>query len=168
MYRINMVTLAAFTAIIGLIQATAFDYIGFFGIKPDLLLITVVFFSLSCTRAISIRSAVMAGLIKDITSSSVLGTYAISFLLAALFLNYHQRRIYREAAHTQVMVNFASYLFVSVLAIAFTLVSSRTFSPHYPYLSILFKGALYTGLIAPLVFFIFSRLLRIHLAPTFF
>ncbi|MFH1867554.1 MAG: rod shape-determining protein MreD [Candidatus Omnitrophota bacterium] len=168
MYRIGALTLFIFTVIAGLIQMTAFDYIGFFGIKPDLLLITVVFFSLSCTRNISIKSALIAGFIKDITSSATLGNYALSFLLAALLLNYYQRRIYREAAHTQVMVNFLSYLLMSAVVIMLNLVSSETHFSYYPYLGVVFKGALYTGLVSPLVFFIYSRVLRIHLAPTFF
>lgn len=165
MDRVN--SLAIFFLIIcaGLIQATALDYISLLGIKPDLLLAIVVFFSLSCSRGDAIKTSVGAGVIKDITSSSVLGGYTISFLLIALFLSYHQRKFYKERSSTQIFVTFFSYFFITLLVLLFNIISEKASIPHYPFLDIALKGAVYTGLISPLVFFALSKVLRVRLAP---
>lgn len=166
MHRISNLTIFLLIICAGLIQATALGYVSLLGVKPDLLLTIVVFFSLSCVRNDAIKTAVAAGLIKDITSSSILGGHTISFLLVALLLNYHQRKFYKERSSTQFLVTFFCYFFASLLALLLNIVSYKGLIPDYPFLDIALKGAVYTGFISPLVFFTLSKVLRVCLAPS--
>ena len=164
MHRVG--SFAVFTIVIlaGLMQAAGFEYINLLGIKPDLLLIIVVFFSLSCSIDAAIKSALAAGLIKDITSSLTLGSYTIAFLLLAIFLNYQQRRFFIERVSTQALITFAFYFGTAVLALSINFLSVKTAFPDYSFMEVIFKAAIYTGIISPVIFFILSRILRIRLA----
>lgn len=165
MNRVNTLTIFLLLIFAGLIQASGLDYIALLGVKPDLLLAIVVFFCLSCSKIEAVKTAIAAGLIKDITSSSILGGYTLSFFLTALFLTYHQRKFYKEKSFTQIFVTFFGYFFVSFSVLLLQSIANRASIPHYPFLNIAFKGAVYTGLIAPPLFFGLSKALRVPLAP---
>jgi rod shape-determining protein MreD len=167
MYRISNLVILAIVILSGLIQATSFDYIAFLGAKPDLLLALVVFFSLTATREESLKVAILAGLMKDVTSAAIMGSYTVSFFLIALILSYHQSKFFKEKISSQVMVTFASYILMCFFSLSISLISSKGIAPHFPFLSIFLKGGIYTGLISPLVFLILSKILRIRLAPGF-
>ena len=164
MHRINTLVIMLLVICAGLVQVTAFSYMEILGVKPDILLVLVVFISLSCYKPEMLKASILAGLAKDITSSSVLGSYALSFLLVGLFLNYHQNKFYREKASTQVILGFCSYLFVSMLVFWLNALAHRELSISYLFFNILIKGAFYTAIISPAVFFIASKILRIRLA----
>ena len=164
MHRISMAAIIAMVVCAGLVQVTAFDYIEINGIKPDILLLVVVFVSLICQRPETIKAAIVAGAIKDVTSFSVFGGYVLSFLILGLFLNYHQRRFYKERILAQTLFGFCSYIFVAIFALGFNALAHKGLDLSYTFLSIAIKGALYTGIIAPLVFFTASKILRIRIA----
>lgn len=165
MSKVNILTVSLLIVCAGLMQATAFDYIGLLGTKPDLLLVIVIFFSLSSARPLAVKAAIAAGLIKDITSSSILGSYTLSFLLIAVFLNYHQRKFYSERGTTQIPVGFFSSFLVSLLVLLLNIIAEQRLAPYPPFLNPAFIGAAYTGLISPPIFFLLSKALRVPLAP---
>ena len=164
MYRISIITILMMVVCAGFMQVTAFNYIEIAGIKPDILLLIVVFVSLSCQKPETIKAAIAAGIIKDVTSSSVFGSCALSFLVLGLLLSYYQRRFYKERILTQILFGFCSYIFVAVFAFGFNLIAHKGLSLFHAYLNIAFKGAFYTGTVSPLIFFISSKVLRIRLA----
>lgn len=166
MHRINLFAVLIFILISGLAQAGSFDSISLFGIKPDLLLVIVIFFSLSLSKENSLKIAIIAGLIKDINSSVILGSYTISFLLIALFLNYHQNKFYKERVSTQALICFLSHCVAECMVLLFAQVSYKAPMFHYPFFNIIFKGALYTAFISPIAFFALSRVFKIDLAPS--
>jgi len=151
----------------GLIQISALGYVSFFGIKPDLLLVLVAFFALCGQRSEAVKVALVLGLIKDLSSFSILGSYTLTFLILALFLNYHQNKFYREKATTQVILLFACYLVMSAFVLCFSLISHKSSFAYQVLLDIALKGATYTALIAPFVFFVLSKILRIQLSQKF-
>ncbi|NQT90288.1 MAG: rod shape-determining protein MreD [Candidatus Omnitrophica bacterium] len=167
MHRVSNATIFLLLICTGLIQATGFDYISLLGAKPDLLFIIVAFFALTCSRQESLKAAVIAGLIKDITSSSILGGYTVSFVLVALFLNHHQNKFFKEKFHTQILVTGLFYFLTCLLVLFVNSISDRAFIHYYPLMVIALKGAVYTGLVSPPVFFALSKSLRIRLAPGF-
>jgi len=164
MHRISIPTIIMMIICAGLIQVAAFDYIEIAGIKPDILLLIVIFISLSCQKPETIKAAIAAGIIKDVASSSVFGSYTLSFLVLGLFLNYHQRRFYKERIFTQALFGFFSYIFMAIFAFGFNSIAHRGLGPFYIFLNITVRGALYTAVISPLVFFVSSKILRIKLA----
>jgi len=158
MHRVSSVSILFVTLCAGLIQASGFDYIAILGAKPDLLLIITIFFALNYSKNESIKAAITCGLVKDITSSLILGSYTISFVLIALFLNYHQNKFYKKKIVTQILVSFGSYIVMVALALLFNFIAHKGFIADYPILPIIFKGGAYTAFLAPLIFFIGGRL----------
>jgi len=163
-YRISAIAIILLVVCAGFIQVGAFDYIEIAGIKPDLLLVIVIYISLACQGPETIKAAITAGIIKDVTSSAVFGSYVLSFLALGLLLNYHQRRFYKERIPAQMMFGLCSYIFVAIFVFGINLIAQRGIGPFYPFFDVAIKGALYTGFISPLVFFTASRVLRIRLA----
>jgi len=162
-YRINSLVILLIAICCGLVQATALDHISINGVRPDLFLITVIFFSLSRTRSETIRSAVACGIIKDITSLSVLGSHTVSFILIGFLLHYHQKKFYKELAFTQITLASLAYLFSSLLILSINMIASNTYSSYYPFLNIILRGAAFTGLVSPLTFFLLSKTLKVNL-----
>ena len=163
MYRVSIIAIIMMVVCAGFIQVTAFDYIEIAGINPDILLLIVVFVALSCQKSETIKAAIAAGFIKDVTSSSVFGSYVLSFLVLGLLLNYHQRRFYKERVLTQISFGFFSYIFVAIFAFGLNLIAHKGLGLFNTFLNIALKGAFYTGAVSPMVFFISSKILRIRL-----
>jgi len=166
MHRINSLAIFSLIIIVGLIQASAFDYISILGAKPDLLLCLVVFFSLFSFTSDSVKAALTAGLLEDITSSSIFGGYTISFLLIALLLNYNRYKFFKEKPSAQIAIVSVSYLTVSLLALSFNLISHNMPLPHHPFLKVAIVGAAYAGLISPPIFFVLSKVFKVGIAAS--
>jgi rod shape-determining protein MreD len=151
----------------GFAQSTSFDYIRLFGVKPDILLIISVFSALLFSRNDAVKCAILAGSIKDITSSAILGSYTLSFFLICVFINIHHNKFYREKTITQIVLIFFAYIFMGACVFLLNAVAYRQADFFYSTAGIVFRGALYTCLIAPILFFVISKILRIKLAQVF-
>jgi rod shape-determining protein MreD len=161
--RVNILTALTFVLLAGLVQASAFDYISIAGTKPDLLLIIAIFFALYSTSDESKKLSMACGLVEDITSSSIFGSYAVSFLITSLFLNYNQRRFYKDKPLTQIIITFFCYIVVSTFALLCNLIARKGLVLSYPYFPVFFKGAFYTAVISPLVFFTLSKIFKVRI-----
>ena len=162
MHRVGIITIIMIVICAGLIQVAALGYVEIAGIKPDILLLVVIFIALSCQQPETIKAAIIAGVIKDMASSSVFGSYMLAFLVLGLLLNYNQRRFYSERPLTQMLFGFCSYLFVAIFILGIKAIAHRGLGLFYIYLNIAFKGALYTGAVSPMVFFAASRMSRVR------
>jgi len=75
------------------IQTTRFDYFSFYGIKPDLVLIIVVYFALFFGAMPAILVGVAAGLCQDILSGGILGLNMLTKTLVGYFCAYLGRQL---------------------------------------------------------------------------
>jgi hypothetical protein len=82
-----------------------------------------------------------------------------------MFLNYHQNKFYKEKAATQAILGFASYIVTVFAAFFINFISYKQVIAYYPLFPIILKGAAYTAVVAPFVFFILSKALHIQLVP---
>jgi rod shape-determining protein MreD len=162
-YRVTATLLTAFLILIGLIQATSFDYIKIAGIKPDALIVVTIFIALSCSRKDTVKAAITAGLIKDITSSAVLASSMLSLLALGLFINFHQNKFYKQRLSAQIGLSFISYIFIGAAVSAFNAAAYKQAYPFYQIINVTAMGAVYTAAIAPFMFFISSKALKIKL-----
>lgn len=143
--------------LIAIVQATALEYISISGAKPDLLLISVAFLALFLTREDAIKAAIFAGLFKDITSTALLGSNAAGLFLCVLFLARFGNHFYKQRPYAQVLLCAAVYFVTSFVVLLINAIKN----PHINlalYIWLIFKAAVYTGCVSPLVFFILSRI----------
>jgi len=123
-----------------------FVRIGSSDARPDLVLLAVIFIAIHAPRDAALLGAFGIGLVKDMTSLSPLGLYAIAYSLVAMFTVSTQELVYRAHPVTHVMLGLAG----SLLAGAVVLIHGWIKGPPASFAEV-FGSALYTALLAPLV-----------------
>ena len=120
--------------------------IGGAGARPDLVLLAVIFIAIHAPRDAALLGAFVIGIVKDTTTLSPLGLYAIAYSLVGMFTISTQEYVYRAHPVTHVTLGF----FGSLLAGAVVLIHGWIKGPPAS-LSEVFGSALYTAILAPLV-----------------
>ncbi len=142
--------------LIGIIQVTVLNYAPILGVKPDFLLISVIFFALYFGKKEAITAAILGGLFKDITSTALFGSNAFAFCLCALFLLHFGNRFYKQDISTQMLLCGLLYYITTFVVLVINY--AKTPNIHIPsYFWIILKASFYTGCVSPLIFFILSR-----------
>jgi rod shape-determining protein MreD len=142
-----------------LIQATAANLITVANIKPDLLLIVVVFVALrkGCFKAAAV--AATAGFLKDaLSTGAFLNTLVLPIygILTSLFAE----RFYKKNIFMDPLIVFAGSIFVSVVYLAWF--SHWDYPPGIFLLAVRIgiPAALYTALAGLPLFFILKKILH--------
>jgi rod shape-determining protein MreD len=118
---------------------------------PDLLFISVIFYSLFKGKKRGAYFGMMAGFIKDIGSGSVFGINLFGFALCGYFLGNQYKRLYIENRITHFAITFLCTLFVSCINFLFTKLSfSETAFFRYMFVFTL-PYCVYTSLAAVLL-----------------
>lgn len=138
-----------FILIVALFQASNFlDWIAVtdLSIKPDLLLVCMIFFAMYCTSYEALIAVFAIGLAADLVGSAM-GTHMISFGLIGCVLSYIRNvLILRKTTH-QIVVVFVICFLTSVLI---HLLSFLKISPQVSGLYTIMLGtSIYTALISP-------------------
>jgi rod shape-determining protein MreD len=123
-----------------------FVRIGGAGARPDLVLLAVIFIAIHAPRDAALLGAFTIGLVKDMTTLSPLGLYAIAYSLVGMFIVSTQEYVYRAHPVTHVTLGFVG----SLLAGAVVLIHGWIKGPPAS-LGEVFGSALYTALLAPLI-----------------
>jgi rod shape-determining protein MreD len=146
---------------IGTLQITALNYLTICGVMPDLLLITVIFFTFYFGRDTGIKTAVFAGLLKDITSTTVLGSSAFGFFLCVLFLSYFGNNFYKRRFTTQILLCGLAHYFVTFFVVFINhAIAKNQYINLGTYQWIILKASFYTGSVSPILFLILSKVFR--------
>jgi rod shape-determining protein MreD len=120
--------------------------IGGAGARPDLVLFAVIFIAIHAPRDAALLGAFTIGLVKDMTTLSPLGLYAIAYSVVGMFVVSAQEYVYRAHPVTHATLGFVG----SLLAGAVVLIHGWIKGPPAS-LGEVFGSALYTALLAPLI-----------------
>lgn len=134
----------------GLLQVTFLDYFRILGVKPDLLLISIVTASLSFELRWVIIFSLFAGLFKDAFNSNTLAINTLLFPLWGFLIFKLSRKISLEENLIRTVLIFIIALVDNTIA-GLILVSSGNLVPLKIILRNLAAGSIYTALIFPLV-----------------
>ena len=138
------------TLILGVFQLTLLDYFRIFGIKPDLLLVSVVLAGLFLEMRWAIVFGVAVGIFKDIFT---LNPFGLNILLFGLW-GFLSAKISRKIS---IEDNLSATLLALVIALLQNITSglafvySGNFVPVGIFLRISLLGSLYTALALPLI-----------------
>jgi rod shape-determining protein MreD len=94
------------------LQSTIINYIQILSIKPDILLILVVFLSLHYGQICGLTTGAICGLLMEATSGISTGTAVFAYALGGLFLGYFGKWIYNQRVIAQINITFMSSLFI--------------------------------------------------------
>ena len=124
------------------------DYarVGGSGARPDLVVLAVIFIAIHAPRDAALLGAFGIGLIKDMTTLTPLGLYAIAYSLVGMFTVSTQELVYRAHPVTHVVLGFMA----SLLAGGVVLIHGWIKGPPASVAEV-FGSALYTALLAPII-----------------
>jgi rod shape-determining protein MreD len=114
--------------------------------RPDLVLLAVIFIAIHAPRDAALLGCFGIGMMKDMTTLSPLGLYALAYSLAAMFTVSTQELVYRAHPVTHFSLAFVG----SLLAGAVVLIHGWIRGPSAP-VGEVFGNALFTALLAPVV-----------------
>lgn len=116
-----------------LLDITLINKISIKGARPDILIIFIIFCGLFYGVRFGLESGLILGLVKDALDISIFGINIFIFAILGMICGILSDKIYKENFLTQIIVSFIATFFISKLNL---------------------PDAIYTALIAPLVFFI--------------
>ncbi len=147
----------AVVAVFGLLQLTMLDYFKIFNIKPDLLLICIIFFSLALEPKYALALSVFAGILKDISGSGQYGLNTLMFALWSFSVMRLAREITIDYDLIRMLVVFAVALLHNIVS-GLVLVSSGASVPFGIFFRIVIVGSMYTALVSLLVFKVITHI----------
>jgi len=139
-------------------QTTMLDYLTVYGVKPDLVMLLVVFngFLLGPREGAFLGFA--GGIIEDLFSGSYIGMNALSKMVAGYLAGVSGERLYKENSLVVAGVTFFSTV-AGLLVYYFLLLYLKIDVPFfYTLLRVVLPTALYTAVLVP---FLFRRVLRL-------
>lgn len=164
MYRVGRLRLYLTLVIILLLESNLFYQLTGSDIRPNLMLIFIVFVGLYSDWREALEAGIVGGLLRGALTSGSVGINLTILGLCGLFVHYCKNKVYRESIFTQVFLTMllaaifnAMVFFSGTMARNIDLMSTDI---HYSFMSTAIRASLYTALMAPPVFFILKRSLR--------
>jgi rod shape-determining protein MreD len=145
-----------------LIQLTLINAITILGIKPDLIMVVVVIFSLLKGEKEGTISGFASGLLQDIFSTGLLGINALAKTVVGFTCGILREKIFHE--HILFLIPVITFIasFIQSILIFFLL---RTFGIEYNLIwslkQVALPEALYSSLLSPFVFLAINKLFQL-------
>ncbi|MFH1190207.1 MAG: rod shape-determining protein MreD [Candidatus Omnitrophota bacterium] len=154
MYKISRFKIYSVLAAGLLLHLTILDRIGVLGVKPDLMLIPVIFFGFFLGRGAGIESGFAAGLMKDLFALDLFGINALIFAVTGYAAAFLGTQFSRESRRTQFLLVFLLTAFS--MALHFAVVSFFSKRIHLDIVEYLAGSVIptcvYTGLVSIPIF----------------
>jgi len=144
-----------------LIQLTLINSITILGLKPDLMMVVVVVFSLLKGEKEGTISGFASGLLQDIFSTGLLGINALAKTVIGFTCGILREKIFHE--HILFLIPVITFIasFIQSILIFFLL---RTFGIEYNLIwslkQVALPEALYSSLLSPFVFLAINKLFQ--------
>ncbi len=141
-----------------ILQVTWAPNLGIAGVFPNLVLLAVVSWTLTCGAQAGLRWAVGGGLLLDLASPGPLGVHALALVVAAYGAGYAQRAIAHDAILLPAVTGAASAVVYNLVLLAL----GDTFGQHVAFVTVfqawVAPAALFQGLLMPLAYWGLRRL----------
>jgi rod shape-determining protein MreD len=151
---------AVFILIVTVLQASLVGIIAITNIKPDLLLILLVFFATHCNTSEAIITSFTIGFAADIIGSAM-GPRIIGFGLFGTLLAYLHRVVAVRKMPYQSAVIFITGLLTGTLVHFLTLLKGQPTAPSI--YATLFGTSLYSAIVGPFLFLPSAWCMRIKI-----
>jgi rod shape-determining protein MreD len=152
--KINRYSLYAVLICAFLIQILFLDHVKIAFVKPDLMVILVVFFAIFFGPAAGVEAGFLCGLFKDIYSLDIFGANVLMLSLTGLTVGILSPKLFRESKLTQALLVFISsllYMIVHFFVSSFILKITYVTLPEYLY-GLILPSSLYTAILSLLIF----------------
>jgi len=127
-------------------------------IKPNLILLYVIYVSLNSSLIMAETMGFFAGILEDILSQSLIGINALSKTLLAFFLNNFKTRIYTEKTFSVIIVVFFTTIIIKLFYFLLISIFVNRVNFYYTILKIIFPESLYNSAVSIIVFPLFHSI----------
>ncbi|MFH1753385.1 MAG: rod shape-determining protein MreD [Candidatus Omnitrophota bacterium] len=171
MYGIGRPRLYLVIFIILLLESTVMHEIGFDNVRPNLMLIFIIFVGLFSDWREALEAGIVGGLLRGAFTTSPVGINLTIFSLCALLANYCRNKVYRESFLTQIALTFSLGLFFNILFVFIERLTAAkdiiNVDIQLDFASLAFRISLYTALIAPPVFYFLKKTLKLMISDNY-
>jgi len=132
--------------------------------RPEYLILLAVFYAMYAADDSATLVGLICGILLDLLSSQVVGTLAIPLALVCFAILKVRLSVFREHGISQCIITGLAVMVFACLAAFFRWILVQTVKAEpsglvsWSYLAGMGANALYTGLLAPVVFWLFFRL----------
>ncbi|MDD5155703.1 MAG: rod shape-determining protein MreD [Candidatus Omnitrophica bacterium] len=134
-----------------ILQVSVVNYFKVFGIKPDLILISVVLAGLFCDLKFALAFSIFAGAFKDIYGLGGFGINTILLPLWSILAAYSARRISIDINLTRALLVFVAASLNAIIMTVFLWYTGEPVSFGI-FMRIIFLDSLYTALVSLVAF----------------
>lgn len=165
MYRVGRVRLYLTIVAILLIESTFLNMASIGGIRPDILLIFVIFVGFYSDRKEALEASIAGGLLKGVMSVGSIAPSIVLLGFGGLVSNYCKNKIFKD--HFLIQAAFLFLIAVSInavqalLKIALENVEPAGATIYNGFMPALLAMSIYTALAAPPVFFLLKKMLKV-------
>lgn len=138
-----------------LLQSTLFNFLQVAGVKPDLVLLLVVFNSFLRGSREGAFLGFLAGLFLDIFTGNYIGMNALSKMLIGYLVGLAEARFYKESVIIASIVTFMAGILNLLAVYVLMFYVNIEVSPYYALPQVVLPAAVYTTLLVPLTFWKF-------------
>ena len=134
------------------LQCTALNYIQIFKVKPDILLILIIFFSLYYGRIYGLIIGAVCGLFSELSSGIPPGFAVLTYSLAGLILGYIGRWVVNLRIFGQLYISFIFSIAVYTFLFLLFQIFKANLSLFNALIFIILPASFYTAAISPVIF----------------
>lgn len=134
-------------ALMIVLQATLFRYISFFGVKPDVVFIVVLGFSLLNGSAEAIILCLFAGLLQDILYNSAIGVVTLPLLIVCYITGLISKSVFRENTFVAFVFVFSGTLLYNLIVMFSMVLMKYEFNFIKSFIDIALLQAIYNSII---------------------
>ncbi len=150
------IVLAIVALFLAWLEVDLLGHVEYHGIAPDLLLIYVVFVSMSFPLESAVVAGGLLGILKDMCSALPLGTFSLLFTFAALLASVARNYFFKQSVPAQLVVVFLTAFAVHGLCGAALTLTGAGYTWDRAFFRAL-EISVYTALCAPVLLFLLNR-----------
>ncbi|MEW6448553.1 MAG: rod shape-determining protein MreD [Bacillota bacterium] len=140
-----------------LLEQTVLNYLRVAGVKPDLVLLLVIFNGILKGSREGAFWGFIAGLMEDFACGHYIGLNALGKLVGGYFSGLAEFRVYKDSAVTAAAVVWATSLVAGGVVYVMLLTLGIIVAPSDAFLRVLLPVAVYNALLSPLFYRSFHR-----------
>ncbi len=140
-----------------LLQATVFTFLQVAGVKPDLILLLVVFNGFLRGPREGAFLGFLGGLTLDIFTGSYIGLNALVKMSAGYLAGLAEQRFYKESVIMVTFVTFFAGIIGQLLNYLLFFYLRIQVPPFFAFFEVIIPTAIYTALLVPLTYWKFYR-----------
>ena len=143
------------------LQCTALNYINIFKIKPDILLVLIIFFSLNFGKIYGMIVGALCGLFNEATCGVACGQMVFIYSFAGLILGYIGRWVYNQRIANQICIAFVFNLVIYLFLFFLFQLENVNLPLFSALIFTILPASIYTALVTPVLFLFLNTVLNL-------